>query len=175
MKLIIVEGARGSGKTTMVQELRNTIPQTMVMQLTGMAKTPEEYNNICDHYYNIQQFLESEIDMPYNLVLDRSFFSEYVMAKLYKDYDFSDSYNTLADMLIKSGIELTLVLLTVKDDRFKDRLKREGKVKYQNLEYKAVASIKEQEVYKEIIHKFKEDSKEYDNIKVFEFERGKNL
>jgi thymidylate kinase len=180
MKLIVIEGARGVGKSTYVQKLRNTIPSTMVMQLTGIEKTKDEYNDTCNHYYSLMDFLEEETDIPYTLVLDRFFFSECVMSKLYKDYDFTSSFDSLCFMLSKSNIDLTLVLLTLNDDTegdtvfsnskelFEERLQRPDKVEYQNLKYKAEASIKEQELYKEIVHKFKEDYKDCKNIKVLE-------
>jgi thymidylate kinase len=175
MKLIVVEGARGVGKSTYVQELRNIIPSTMVMQLTGMNKTENEFVNIHEHYCNMMSFLEDEKDMPYNLVMDRFFFSEYVMSKLYKDYNFCMSANQFSKRLAESGIEVVLVLLTLEgnaadsiEEIFQERLQRPDKVQYQNLKYEAEASVKEQELYKVFIHKFKEQYNDYKNIKVLE-------
>ena len=175
MNLIIVEGPRGVGKTTIVQAIRNTIPQTMVFQLTGLNKTPTEKEDVYNHYLNLHTFLKDEKKFSYNLVLDRSFFTEEIMAKLYKDYTFDEECNELLEDLVDIGINIVVINLFISEEMYNKRLQREGKVEFQNLKYAAKDSIREQEEYKKMFERLKDEFSAHKNLHIQNYYNGGEL
>lgn len=118
-KVIILEGPRGAGKSSVAQALRHSIEGSTLINLTGFKmRGPEGYNKI-SYYYRAWMELLSNMNGDYTLIFDRTFFSEMVYSTLYKDYDFKSRYFELCEELMTTIGEigdLYLFYLTVDDD-----------------------------------------------------------
>ena len=61
LKIIIIDGARGVGKTTFIQVLKNKVKSCMVHQLSGIEKVENEYELIKKHYDILTDFYLNKI------------------------------------------------------------------------------------------------------------------
>ena len=150
MKFIIVEGANGVGKSTFVEKLKNRLPNCGILKLTGLPGTTNTARVKTVAYHNaVMSYLMQIKDLPGYLILDRSYLSEQVMAKLYKSWDFipeSESYN---EQIRVAGLDLVFLFLGCSQEDYEVRLKR-SKVEYNNIGYEANKSFQQQELYMEI-------------------------
>lgn len=155
MKIIVTEGPRGVGKTTIVQGLKNHTKECMVMQLSGIKKVEDEREQIFKHYNNLHEFFRKDKDIPYTLFLDRTFITEAVYCNLgFKNYLFDEEFDKLLKEFADTGIEIHFVLLNTNPDNYEERLKRD-KVQFQNLTYNKEDSLKESEAFKYYFEKIK--------------------
>jgi deoxyadenosine/deoxycytidine kinase len=149
-RLLIVEGAQGVGKTTITRMLREKMPYTVLMSLTGVEDISEtgkikvfrEHNTILD---TIKHCANCDI----NFILDRSFITEDVYCLLgYKEYSFDYEY---IDLLLKlsmliSSYDTKLVLLLASKEEFEKRLKR-NKAQYSKVNFSVEHSVEQQTMY----------------------------
>lgn len=163
MKITIIEGARGSGKSTLTHKLRNALTNTILINPTGYNQDSlEGKQHTVKHYDNLLTFLQYEgyDNSPFNYLFDRIFFSERVYASLYKqsyDYDaeFQSSLKRLEGIANMPGVEVQVILLTGDDDYFKRNLQREGKAHLfdkEDLADSIEESIRQQEAYQSILN-----------------------
>lgn len=163
-KLIIVEGAQGVGKGTITNILREKMPYTNLLRLSGINdKSIYGKNKV----FNIR---ESELDMIYknagksiNYILDRSYLTEAVFCRLgYKDYNFLEEEIYFNEKLnsISYLYDTYIVLLLATEKEFEKRLKRD-KPNYIDVQFSVDNSIKQQEMYLSVI---KNLSQVYTNI-----------
>lgn len=149
-RLIVVEGPQGTGKTTLANYLRESIPGSNLYRLSGQKDKSVTGRDISIKMYDaLLNYLKAMEDIPMDIIFDRTFFTEEVYAILgYKDYDFSDVYESLLDRFIKLKYEKYFINLYLEDtDKFIERLKREKHL-YQAFSVKS--SIDQQKVYKSI-------------------------
>lgn len=153
-KLIIVEGAQGVGKTSITNLLREKIPCSSLLRLSGVADTTElgkeRIKKIFDNTYNMIM-LNGTYGMNY--ILDRSHLSEAVYCRLgYKQYNFiqEEKYLDIQLSILANFYEITIVLLTATKEDFTKRLKRD-KATYANIFFSVDNSLKQQKVYIEKI------------------------
>lgn len=154
-KITIIEGARGIGKSTVVNELRYRSTNTVSMNLTGInGDSKEVMQATLSHYNNILNFIRQESKSPINYIFDRMFFSEMVYSKLYKSYDFEEAYEYLLDQLklIAKNTEIHLIFLTADDKTFEKRLSRKGKAElFGEIQDKKHESLKQDVEYRKLM------------------------
>ena len=160
LQITLIEGARGVGKTRIVQGLKKITKSCMIFQLSGIDKVENEKEYIRNHYLELHRFFNQDRESQYRLYLDRTFTTELMYCRSgFKAYSFDDVFIELLNQLKDYEIEMNFILLTTKEENFITRLNnvdREGKVEYQNLEYKAESSIKEQRTFIQIFNEIKD-------------------
>ena len=93
-KMIIVEGAQGTGKTTVTDYIRHSIKYTNLYRLSGTSDSTKEGKKKAQAMYDtLMDYIEKMQNQSINLVFDRTFFSEENYTRLgFKEYSFSDVY-----------------------------------------------------------------------------------
>lgn len=158
----IIEGGRGTGKSTVVSKIRQLIPETTLINPTGFHADGGEGLEKIEHYYDawfdLLYFLKSHNS---SMVFDRFYFSEMVFSKLYKRYDFKKSYTDYNEMLgelVKRGANINIFFLTINDEEeLKNRLTRD-KVPFGKAEESVKETLQQQKEYKELFDKLREES-----------------
>ena len=167
-KVVIVEGAQGVGKGTITNILREQMPYTNLLRLSGTSdKTVEGKRKV----YNIRI---AELDMirnnrfcDINFILDRSYLSEAVYCKIgYKDYTFEEESLNLNNFLndLTNYYDVYVLVLTATPEEFEKRLKRD-KPEFLNLKFNTESSIRQQVAY---LAELKNIKRKYGNINCFE-------
>lgn len=156
-RLIIIEGPQGTGKTTLANYLRENIPGSNLYRLCGQKDKEESGKLISKKMYEaLLDYLDKMVDIPMDLIFDRTFFTEEVYARLgYKQYSFTDVYKSLLNRFLKLNYEIYFINLYLEDTSiYEKRLKRE----HYNYQFFSVeSSIKQQNVYKEIGEQLKQN------------------
>ena len=166
MKITILEGARGLGKSTIARILRDGMTNTLLINMTGNNDNSEEGKRATfKHYENLMVYLSYEKydNSPFNFLFDRTFFSEQVYATLYKDYDFTEQFNSLLKQLdtIANKIEVQVLFLTADKGTIERNLGREGKAYLFGNEHFADSvhkSLEQQSMYERVMNQSKADS-----------------
>lgn len=160
MRIIIFEGARGTGKSTIASKIRQKIPETTLINFTGFHDDGEYGLNKISEYYKkwINLIMQlSEHDSTY--VFDRFYFSEQVYSKLYKNYNFNDMSLFLNMMMSHlsevENVKIDIFFLTINDEEeLKNRLTRD-KVPFAKVNESVNESLKQQDMYRYIFNHFK--------------------
>ena len=167
-KVIIIEGAQGVGKGTITNIIREQMPYTNLLRLSGTSdKTVLGLKKVFDLRMNELEMIQSSYGCDINYILDRSHLSEAVYCRLgYKDYSFIEQTLILNSMLntISKMYEVYVLVLTATPEEFESRLKRD-KPEFLNLKFNAESSIRQQEAYLEELMSIK---RQYCNINCFE-------
>lgn len=157
MKLIIIEGARGTGKSSVTSKLRHSLKGSTLVNATGFSDDYwKGFIKITSYYEYWMEFLESmvKVDNQY-VIFDRFFFSELVYSSLYKNYNFEGVYELFLDRL--KELEPQIFLLTVNDNNeLRKRLNRD-KVNFHNVDESVEETLKQQEVYLKIFDNVESD------------------
>lgn len=150
-KLIILEGAQGSGKGTISTMLRENIPCTTLMRLSGIKDKSKKTG--LSKVFNLRlqelQFLLNTYGCETTYILDRSFMSEKVYCNLgFKEYDFQKEYDILKKFLnfIGQYYDVHFIVLSVDESEFTNRLKR-NKAEYEHAKFSVESSIDQQKEY----------------------------
>lgn len=152
MHIIILEGARGTGKSTLAKSIREKISEITLINATGFHLNGEEgLKKISKYYETWMNHLWSMKDQDCTLVFDRFFFSEMVFSKLYKDYDFTEKSESLLFDLCTLPAEIDLIFFKIGDEeQLKERLLRD-KVPFGKAEESISETIKQQSTYDNIM------------------------
>jgi thymidylate kinase len=148
MKIVILEGARGTGKSTIARAIREKISEITLVNPTGFHDNGEE------GLAKISKYYDTWIDLLWSLkkhdstfVFDRFFFSEMVFSKLYKNYDFSEKYEHFLFDLCTLPCEIDLIFFHIEDENeLKERLLRD-KVPFGKAEESVTETLKQQDTY----------------------------
>lgn len=151
MRIILIEGSRGTGKSTLTRKIRDKVPETTLINPTGFNLDGLKGRDKSTSYYGVWiDLLESMSKQDITIVFDRFYFSEMVFSKLYKEYDFSSQYefyNNCLDRLVEKGVQIDFLLLLNKDENeIKERLTRD-KIPFWKVDESIESSIKQQEEY----------------------------
>lgn len=149
-RLIVVEGPQGTGKTTLANYLRESIPGSNLYRLSGQKDKSITGRDISIKMYDaLLKYLKTMEDVPMDLVFDRTFFTEEVYARLgYKDYSFTDNYYKLVDRFVDLNYEKYFINLYLENtDIFKERLDR---VHHDYQAFSVQSSIDQQNTYRDI-------------------------
>ena len=173
MEIDIIEGARGTGKSTIAFKLRQRVSETTLINFTGFHEDGEKGLIKVFKYYKawMRMFFQAHRHES-NFVFDRFFFSERVYSQLYKEYDFKKAYVYLLDdleTLSEMGVKINIFFLTIDNDKeLKQRLIRD-KVPFGKAEENVVETLKQQELYKNMFESLYYN-KTSDNIRVFKID-----
>ena len=162
-KIIIVEGPQGTGKSTLTNYFRDNIPSANLYRLSGQKdKTETGKINSITMYNALIKYLEDMQQVPMDMIFDRTFFSEEVYARLgYKDYSFTDQYQTLTKKLNNLNYDIHYLSLYLENvELFRVRLARESHHTYQA--FSLESSVKQQNIYMDIASELEQ----YNNINV---------
>lgn len=174
-KIIVVEGAQGAGKTTITDYLRYSIKHTNLYRLSGISdstKTGLEKNKVM--YEDLLEYMKKMENLNINLLFDRTFFTEENYCRLgFKEYSFSEVYNSLLEKFSKLDFEIYYITLYLEDENlYEERLKRDGKVEPAYAKFSSQSSINQQREYLKMSEEIKE---KYPSIKVYNIENSKPL
>lgn len=174
-KIIVVEGAQGAGKTTITDYLRYSIKHTNLYRLSGISdstKTGLEKNKVM--YEDLLEYMKKMENLNINLLFDRTFFTEENYCRLgFKEYSFSEVYNSLLEKFSKLDFEIYYITLYLEDEKlYEERLKRDGKVEPAYAKFSSQSSINQQREYLKMSEEIKE---KYPSIKVYNIENSKPL
>lgn len=157
-RIIIFEGARGTGKSTLARIIREKISEVTLVNPTGYHLDGEEgLSKISEYYDTWIDLLWSLKNHDSTFVFDRFFFSEMVFSKLYKSYDFTEKYEHFLFDLCTLPCEIDLIFFTIDDEaELKDRLLRD-KVPFGKAEESVTETLKQQSVYENIMSEIDTD------------------
>jgi deoxyguanosine kinase len=159
LQITVLEGCRGTGKSTLAFKLRQRIPETTLINFTGFHQDGEEgLVRVRDYYKGWFKALFALHNHESKYVFDRFYFTELVFSLLYKDYNFSETYWELSDDLFdlaSFGVKINIVYLTISDkDELKQRLTRD-KVPFGKAEESVFQSLSQQKAYDKMFDGFK--------------------
>lgn len=153
-RIIVFEGARGTGKSTIARNARQKISEITLVNPVGFHLDGEEGLKKIVHYYSAWINMLSNLHSHNStFVFDRFFFTERVFSELYKSYDFNDYYeNFLEDLSCVA--EVDIIFFTVNDtEEIKTRLTRD-KVPFGKVEESVLETLKQQDLYEDIMVDF---------------------
>lgn len=153
-RVIVFEGARGTGKSTIARNVRQKLSEITLVNATGFHSDGEEGLKNIVHYYSAWINMLSNLhNHNSTFVFDRFFFTERVFSELYKSYNFNDYYeNFLEDLSCVA--EVDVIFLTVNDtEEIKTRLTRD-KVPFGKAEESVLETLKQQDLYEDIMVDF---------------------
>jgi deoxyguanosine kinase len=152
LEIDILEGARGTGKSTLAFKLRQRVPETTLINFTGFHADGEDGLKKIHHYYSAwMKLLENLSDHESKFVFDRFYFTEMVFSHLYKEYDFTKIYKllnqSLMDLTRYGGVKVNIFFLTISnEEELKNRLHRD-KVGFANVKDSTEETILQQYMY----------------------------
>lgn len=151
-KLLIVEGCTGSGKSTLTNNLREQMLSTSLIRLSGIKdkSLKGEIRSLLYHE-SVLKMLKGTYVSGMNWVMDRSFLSDYVYAKLrLKDYSFTYPFEVLTKQLdeLSEYYDVHCCVLSVDKTCLEERLKRD-KAAYET--FSVESSIKQQKEYLNVL------------------------
>ncbi|UNY48760.1 hypothetical protein P9294_gp045 [Bacillus phage FADO] len=151
LEIDILEGARGTGKSSLAFRLRQTTPETTLINFTGFHNDGEQgLEKVKKYYSNWMHFLFKMYNHDSKLLFDRFYFSEKVYSALYKEYNFTEEYkrlNELLEDLSEFGVKINIFFLTIKNkDELKERLIRD-KVPFGKAEESVSETLNQQHAY----------------------------
>jgi broad-specificity NMP kinase len=157
MRIIILEGARGTGKSTVARAVRQKIPEITLVNPTGFHLDGEEgLKKVVNYYYAWINMLSNLHNHNSTFVFDRFFFTERVFSELYKSYNFNDYYEVFLEDLCNVA-EVDIIFLTINDtEELKTRLMRD-KVPFGKAEENVTETLKQQDLYEDIMVDFFRD------------------
>lgn len=171
-KLIIVNGAQGSGKTTVTDYIRNKLNYTNLYRLSGTSDPSiQGKNKTIKMYENLLLYLKNMEGLSINLLFDQIFITEEVYDRLgKKEYSFTKEYNYFMDKLSNLNYDIYIITLYLsKEDDYIRRLDRPGKHDVKYSLYNKENSILQQKVYLEIANEIKE---KYNNINIINIDNS---
>lgn len=155
--MIIVEGPQGTGKTSLTSYLRQNISSSNLYALSGQKDKTMSGKKLSEYMYNIQlDYINGMSIVPMDLIFDRTFFTEEVYARLgYKEYSFTDVYNSLLERLCNTNYNIYLFLLYLQNvELYKERLARGQHHQYQK--FSIDNSVNQQLAYQVLGHEIEE-------------------
>lgn len=163
-KLIIVEGAQGVGKGTVTNMLREKVPYSTLMRLSGIKDKTKEtgLKKVFDLRAGELKFILNRVESDTNFILDRCHLSEKVYCNLgYKEYDFKQETEDLNDFLnmVTLFYDVYIIGLILNNTRiYAKRLKRD-KAEFEHSKFNIDNSIRQQNEYIKEINNIKENYK----------------
>ena len=167
--VIIVEGMQGVGKGAITTLLRENIPYSTLMRLSGIADKSKEtgLEKVFQLRMSELDFIKANANSETTFILDRSYLSEKVYCNLgYKEYDFQQQTNILNEKLneLTEFFNVYIVVLALEDNAeeiLKERLQRD-KADFPHSKFNVENSLRQQTEYINEVFKIWQD---YSNIK----------
>jgi thymidylate kinase len=145
IKLIILEGARGGGKSSIAQRLRQTLTSSTLINMTGFKEDDVDgHEKIVDYYDAFIQYVRelAHSNYEYTFILDRTFISEQVYSGLYKSYSFEKDFERLLFNLLSLPVQISYFHLIYEPHEIPARMHRNKTDYFANFE--AVQQIRDQ-------------------------------
>ena len=144
-KLVIIEGAIASGKSSLSHLLRESLPHTTMLSLSSIYDDNNTYNFL--YHANILNMV-MDVEKS-NFIFCRSFLSNEIMARLgHKDYDNTENYQFLLDKLRFLGTyyyDVKIIILASSKQEFEKRLSRRSK--FELVKHNVEEAMKQQKEY----------------------------
>lgn len=159
-KLIIVEGPQGVGKTTITDYIRNKVPYTNLLRLSGPGGSTKEYlPKVVKTFDGLFSYLKYAQNGGINILLDRFFFTEEVYCRLeYKEYSFTKYYKKYLKKLLKLNFQIIYINLYLSnEENYLERLKRDGKARVNYALFDVKSSIRQQNEYQDILNEISDE------------------
>lgn len=154
MEITIIEGARGTGKTSVARLIRQRVSEVTLVNPTGFHEDGEKgLQKISDYYNSWMSYLAGMCIHDSKILFDRFFFTERVFSEFYKSYNFKPVYFDLLDELEElayMGVKVNLILLTINDEKELSKRLTRDKVAFANVAESVEESMKQQERYKSL-------------------------
>lgn len=159
MEIDILEGGRGTGKSTIAFKLRQKQSDTTLINFTGFHTDGEEgLKKVSEYYEAFFMMLFNMAGHKSKFVFDRFYFSEAVFSQLYKEYDFFDKYemfNEFLEDLSTMGVKINIFFLTINnEEELKQRLIRD-KVPFGKAEENVEQTLIQQRYYSHLFNSLK--------------------
>jgi len=160
MEIDILEGARGTGKSTLAFKLRQkTSPTPTLINFTGFHDDGEEgLRKVTEYYKAWITMLFGLAGHDSQFIFDRFYFSEGVYSTLYKEYDFRHNYREFCESLEElsdMGVKINIFFLTINDrDELEQRLIRD-KVPFGKASESVEETLKQQKHYETLFNVFR--------------------
>lgn len=145
-KLIIVEGAIGSGKSSLAHNLRENMKNTTMLSLSSIGN--DDKNNSYMYHANMLNMIMDSRTFNSNFILCRSFISNEVYNRLgKKDYDNSENFQLLAYKLevLQYYYDVKVIILTSNPSEYERRLGKRDKFEY--VKHTVDEALKQQRTY----------------------------
>lgn len=156
VKAIIVEGPRGSGKSSVTRLLRDQIEGSTLINLTGFKANGQDGLHKITQYYEAVMSMLDNLRGDYTIIFDRHFFSEAVYSQLYKSYEFKTQYDYWMRRLVDAVDELEVFYLTISDvNELNNRLNRNKVKLFDSVPENVQETLKQQHVYDSVMSRFK--------------------
>ena len=177
-KLIIVEGPKGVGKSTITNWLREVVPHSELIRMTGVPYTDrDDLINANEIRYNaLIGYLRSISKCGLNIILDRMWISENVYSSIFNRYEFNGELGYLygrLEWLAKDEYDVIILNLQLGDVQvYEDRLRNRHKHAHMGIKFDGQQSMKEENEYKEVIRGIEYASKYID---IYDIDMSENL
>ena len=145
-KLIIIEGAIASGKSSLAKAIREQLPHTMLIDLSSIKKDTE-FNSYMYHA-DVMNMIFDIKGCHSNFVLSRSYISNEIYARLgKKDYDNSRNFKILTNKLelLQYWYDVKIVILASNPNEYERRLGKRNKFEY--VKHSVDEALKQQKQY----------------------------
>lgn len=175
MKLIVVEGPQGCGKTTVTDYIRNSMKSVNLYRLSGSSDASiNGKQKVIDMYDDLFDYIKKLEYKSINLLFDRSFFSEENYCRLgKKQYKFTEEYEKFLKIFSELNFDIYYINIYLKDRlQYQERLLREDKANVSYSAFSSENSVQQEKVYKEILNEINE---KYPNIKTLDLNNSKNI
>lgn len=164
--ICFIESAQGVGKSTIVRKLREVLPYTTSLDLTGCPdKTERGEDKIYRYHSKILQMFEDTKGLGMNWLCSRSCMSERIYCNLkYKPYNFEFKFHSLCQELeyLTQFYDVYFIHLTASHWQLEERLKRD---KFEYNSFSVENSIQQQkQYYKEMLYV----AENCENVKVYQ-------
>jgi deoxyguanosine kinase len=157
--LIILEGARGTGKSTIAFKLRQKMKNSTLINFTGFNEDGKEGLEKISNYYKSWFALFRNFNWKVKdqvIICDRFYPSEMVFSSLYKEYDFTQEYVNFCRLLPTLADEIYIINFTINDENeLKNRLLRD-KIPFGKADESVIETLKQQHKYKELFKEMKD-------------------
>jgi len=155
-KILVLEGARGTGKSTLAFQLRQSLKNSTLINFTGFNMDGEKgLRQVENYYYTWMHFfygMESH-NVEQTIICDRIFFSEKVF-NMYKNYNFDEAYINLIQNFAK--LNPTIFYLTINDEIELSRRLVRDKIPFHNVEESVAETLKQQGEYDKVFEEVKD-------------------
>lgn len=145
--LFLVEGAQGVGKTSLTNKLREEVVHTQLFRLSGCGV--DNSHKSFDNHSKVLNFLMDTSKNGLNAVLDRSYLSEIVYSRLYRDDLVTERREPLDLQLEALATQYNLISILLVADRvaFANRLQRDKPDYDSGVQFTVDTSIEQQRLY----------------------------
>lgn len=157
MRNLIVEGARGLGKSSITRFLREHTTNSTLINFTGFNESGEEgADKVTNYYQKWSEFFNSLRAEDITFIHDRYFFSEMVYSSLYKSYNFRPYYDLFVRRIPMTFDNVTLVVLWSNSyEELERNLTRDKAQLFGEVEESVVESLEQQLIYLQLTAELK--------------------